>query len=500
MALASIIASDNKVPGTYIRTTFGAGARSAADSTKHVVLFGNKYATGSTMTVETEYDCYSIDEARALAGNGGELACMAEQALTANPGASIKLIAVTESAGTKANATVIIGGTTATTAGTVEVSVRGEIIEIGFAAGDAIAAIATAVRDAINNKTFWPVVASVSTATVTVTAKNFGPRGNFISLRTRIIESGTGITSTASATYLGSGATSDDPQTALDVEAALRRTFLACPYADSTQIAKFKSHVDAQDEPEVGNRKRVVFASHDTIANVTTLATGVNFQRVDCIWMRNSDMTPAEISAGICAFRAGQDSTQPRFNYDGVQIPGFKPHYNSADRPTNAQLKAALNNGITPLATVGAGDVAIVRGITSKSQDSSGKPDYRVLDWHKVTVIDYGADIFEIVYSDRFGGFAASDDAKDDKLPPDLVCTPKMVRDLVFEVLNAMEGSGSDSLGIIGGLLDLGSVERNAAQVIVELSKISQGRFNISSPVDVIELAHQFAHDIRQVG
>src|SRR6185503_8263351 len=129
--LTSVIASDNKVPGTYIKTTFGAGPRSAADSTKHVVLFGNKTSAGS-MTVETEYDCFSIDEARSLAGAGSELACMAEAALLANPGVSLKLMAVTESAGTKASATIIIGGTTATTAGTVEVSIRGEIIEIGF--------------------------------------------------------------------------------------------------------------------------------------------------------------------------------------------------------------------------------------------------------------------------------------------------------------------------------------------------------------------------------
>jgi phage tail sheath gpL-like len=500
MALTSIIANDNKVPGTYIRVSLGAGARSAADSTQHVVLFGNKTSDGS-MVVETEYDCFSIDEARSLAGNKSELACMAEQALLANPGCSLKLMAITESAGTKASATITIGGAaTATTAGTVEVSVRGRVIEVGFAAGDTLATIATAVRDAINNMTFWPVVASVASAVVTVTAANFGPRGNFISLRTRIIESGTGITSTASAGYLASGATSDSPATALAVQAGLRRKFLVCPYSDSTNIGSFKSHVDAQDEPEIGARKWVICATHETIANTTTLATGINFPRVQLAWMRNSDMTPGEIAAGVAAFRAMQESTAPRFNYDGVIIPGFLPHYSKSDIATNSQLKAALNNGITPLATVGAGEVNFVRCITTKSQDTTGKPDYRVLDIHKVVVPDYAADVFEVGYPDRFGGMAASDDPAEGKLPPADVATPSIVRDYVFEVLNALEGEGSDSLGIIGGLLDLGSVAANEKQVIVELSKISQGRFNINSPINVIELAHQFAHEIRQTG
>lgn len=489
MALPSIIPSSNKVPGIFLRVSLGVGPRSSGASPRQVTLFGTKLAAGS-MSIGVETDCFSEDEARALAGAGSELFLGAKSAIDANPGVQLKLIAVAE-AGTAASGTIVVTGP-ATSAGTVGVSVLGEEIEVAVASGDAATAIGAAIAAAINAKGDWPATAANVSGTVTATAKNLGPRGNFLALRARIIAgTGVGVTPPASG-YLTGGATSDDPQTALDVIAAVRRRYLVAPYSDATQLGKFRSHVDSEDEPLVGHRKHVIFGSVDTLANTTTLATGLNFPRMQCVWQEKSDLTPGMLAAAFAATRALEESIDTAHNYDGQVIPNLKPHYNKADIPIGSELDSALNNGITPLSTSDFGEVFIVRSITTKSKDAGGLPDYRVLDSHKVAVADELADRYELAFGDRYAGFKADNDPPEGKAPPPGVVTPAMCKDLAYEVQTAAEEND--------GLLASGSVEAHKGELVFELSNVSQGRFNGATPIDVIEHAHQFAVDVRQIG
>lgn len=489
MAITSIIDSALKVPGVFIRVSLGVGARAGGADPMYVVLFGNKTSSGS-MSVATEYDCFSEDDARSLAGAGSELFWMFKAANAANPGCAVKLMAVTESAGTAASGTITVTGT-ATSAGTIGVTVMGEEIEIPFASGDANTAVATAINTYVNYKGDWPVTSGVSTNVVTLTHRHKGPRGNGYRFRARVI-TGTGITLATSAAALTSGATSDDPQNALDAQLGVRRRFLVCPYPDATNIGKFKTHVDAQDEPDAGNRKLYVFGSIDTLANTTTLATGQNFTRGQVAWQENADLPPAYLAAALAAFRAGAESTDAAHNYDGEAIPGLKAHYDKADIPTSSELNSALNNGITPLTSTPSGEVVIVRSVTTKSQDSAGKPDYRVLDTHKVAVPDAFADDIELQLGDTFAGTKASVDPPEGQSPAPGVTTPAMVKDLLYSRLRNAE--------VNLGYLDSGSVDRWIDSLQVELSSTVAGRFNIVVPLDVVELAHQFAPDIRQIG
>jgi phage tail sheath gpL-like len=489
MTIASIIPSSNKVPGTYLKVSLGVGPRSSGASPRHVVIFGNKTSAG-TIVAATETDCFSEDDARTLGGPRSELFWLAKAAITAYPGVRLKLMAVTE-AGTAATGTAVFTGT-ATSAGTVGVTVLGEEVEVAVASGDTATVVGAAVATAVTNKADWPLTAANVTGTVTFTAANTGPRGNFLAVRARII-AGTGISVTPpSGGYLGSGATADDPQTALDAIAAVRRRYLVAPYSDATQLGKFKTHTDAEDEPLIGHRKQVIFGSLDTLGNATTLATGLNFSRMQCAWQEKSDLTPGMLAAGLAAQRAFQESVDTAHNYDGEVITGFRPHYAKADIPTSTELDSALNNGITPLSSSDAGDVFIVRSITTKSRDSGGLPDYRVLDTHKVAVSDEIADRFELGFADRFAGFKADNNPPEGEAPPPGVVTPAMCTDLAYEILNEAEDGD--------GLLASGSVEARKGEIIFELSTISQGRFNGVVPIDVIEHAHQFACDIRQIG
>lgn len=492
MALPSVISDANKVPGIYTLVSLGVGPRSNGDSPRIVALVGNMLSTG-TATVGVEYDIFSAEDAIPLFGAGSELHMMAAAALTAWSGVSIKCMAITESAGANASGTIVCAGP-ATANGTVGVSVLGEEIQVAVSSGDSATVIGAAVAAAITAKTNWPVTATASTGTVTVTAKNKGPRGNFLAVRARVLTyTGVAVTPPSSG-FLTGGTTSDDPQPALDTLATVQRRYLVSPYSDATQLAKFKSHLDAQDDPSIGHRRQCIWGSIDTLAGTTTLATGLNFPRMQSAWHYLADQPPSVLAAALAARRAARESSGPTgtgYNFDGEILPGIKPAFLASSRPNNAQLQSALNNGITPLLAADDGSVSVVRSITCKSRDANSNPDYRVLDTTKVSVTDEVADRVELVMGDRFVSFSASQEPPDGTTAGPGVLTPSMLRDVIYEVNVQAEADR---------LLESGTAEANKDKILVELSTTAQGRFNYVNPIDVIEGAHQFCGEIRQVG
>jgi phage tail sheath gpL-like len=482
MSLTSVISNSNKVPGIYLQVSFGVGPRSAGDAPRKVILFGNKTSAG-TLAAATPTQCLTKDDAATLTGIGSELYRMVVAALDVSSTVDLYVCVVAESAGTNASATVTYTGTS-TADGAQTVWVCGEPCVASVTSGDTVTTIAAAMKAAINAKTTLPVTADNSSGVLTVTAKHKGPRGNYISLRS--LSEATGITATTSASYLASGATTDDPQTAIDATDASHYTYLVSPYQDATQLAKFKTQVNAQAVPEVGLREQVIFGSIDTLANTTTVATGLNAARMQAVWVYNGDSMPCELAAAKAAFRADAEGADPSANMDNQIVVGMKVPVAEADWPTNAELVSALNNGITPLKPVN-GEMAIVRSITTRSQTSGGTADYAVLDVSKVTVPDYVADTLEANYS-TWDGFKLADDDADGAPPPTNVATPKLLKDWAFGLLKDIEADGH-----------IVNVDDLAASLVFEVSATA-GRVNAQVPVDVIEGLHQMAADVRQVG
>lgn len=489
MPMQSILAAGDKRPGVYTKVWLGVGLRATGDSTRHVELFGNKLPIGSAVA-NTEYDVYSEDDARSLFGAGSELHLMVKAAIAAWAGVTLKCIVIAESAGAAASGTIIFS-VIANANGTGYVTVLGEEIEFPITAADTPTIIGDNAIAAINAKGDWPVTATNAAGTLTVTARQKGPRGNYIAVRARV-SGGIGVLCAPPVGgYLTLGTTSDDPQTALDVIASVQRRYLVAPYSDPTNLTKFQTHVDAQDEPEVGHRKQMVWANLDTLANATGVVTGRNFGRGQCGWMYNSDLPCSMMAAGLAARRAAGESTSCAHNFNGETVGGLKAQYRVADRPNSSQLQAALNNGVTPLASADDGSAYIVRSITTHSRDTLGNADYRVLDTLKVSITDEAADRVETEFWDRYRTFNASQDPPEGEPSAPGVVTPSMCEDLAYEILTGMESEG---------LLESGSVERLKDQIIWELSTVSAGRFNGVMLLDAVEWANQFATSVLQVG
>lgn len=490
MPQTSVIDTANKVPGSYIRVSLGVGRRSPGAAPIKILLVGNKLST-APLAVNTPTPVYSKDDARTNTGAGSELFVGAAAAFAAYPNADVTLLAVAESAGTQASGTLTLTNGPATAAGTIEVWVSGRRAVAAIASGDTITTAAAAVAAAINAQTDWPVTAAAVAGVITVTAKLKGPRGNFIRMRS-LLTGGTGITHSATNALLSSGATSDDPQSALDAVASQRYDYIVGPYSDSTQVPKFETAVDSLAQPETGIRQHFWFASVDTLANTVTLSDAVNAKRGRLPWHAGAEETPFEIAAATAAMHANKLSADRARNLDGEVVTGLLPQYTAGDKPLNSELVSALNNGIMPLDHDGT-SVFVVRSITNYSTDSAGNPDYSVLDTAKTEVPDFIADALEQSWLSEFKGFKLDNDPSEGDQPDPGVATPSSVETWAYGILktHAAGGSGPHLLQNVDLFKDL---------IVAEIDAIAEGRMNLTVPVDVVERFHQLAADVRQNG
>jgi phage tail sheath gpL-like len=482
MPLSSVVDPAYKKPGSFFKVSLGVGERSASSGAKRVLCVGNK-TSGAPHPAATPVQVFSAAEAVTLFGAGSELHLMVTAAINANKSVELWCVVVAE-AGTAATKTLTFSGT-ASADGTVDVWVKGKRATAAVPSGSTATATAAAVVAAINAQTSWPVTAANSTGTVTVTAKNTGPRGNSISIRS--LASVGGITHTAVTGYMASGATMDSPTAALDSCQTRRFHLIAAPYYTATELGVFKTFIGAQAAPLEGRRSRVIACISDSVANTVTLTDAINVGRVEILATRNADFTPAEAAAAMAATVASARNIDPAANLDSVQVVGLPALYAQSDSWTASEENSLLNNGATPLVCVN-GEMRISRSVTSYHQDANNADDFSILDTHKVDVPDYVADDLQVNFGQAFNGFKLGVDNADGEPPAPKVATPLSVRDWILSRLRKQDGN------------ILVNVETLAPQLVVEADGSAAGRLNAYVPVDVIELFHQLAADVAQIG
>jgi phage tail sheath gpL-like len=435
------LGADDPVPGIYSEILFARGPASSAANVYSVLLMGNKTSAGSATanTViygpDTAVPCSSEADVISLFGTGSELHRMALRFWAINKSTPLYFIAVAESAGTQATGTLTIA-TTATGAGTLRIWVGDEFCDTAITSGDTATVIADAAVLSINAKTAWPVTAANVAGVITLTAKLKGPRGNSIRYGSQIIsQSSIATTSSPTAqTAMTTGATLDTWTTALTTILSQRYYYIVPAAEDGTSLGLVKAQIDSQALPITGIRQRMVAGCVDTIANAITLATGLNAARDEMPWMYLSDLTPAELAAHCAAaYSLGEAPVQFRLNWDfygdgANDIWGVKPARSAGAVPTRAQIKSALNNGITPIETLGSRSTRIVSRVTTRSLNGA-TADYRIRDAHKVTVCDRYADAAATKIGALMAGKSIGDDpAVGGKPPGPTVLTPRVVK------------------------------------------------------------------------
>jgi phage tail sheath gpL-like len=454
------LSANDPVPDTYVQINFGQGSSAGFGGQYDVVLLGNKLSSGSANPPSDGYiygpaepvSLNTEDDAIQLFGSGSELHRMFRKFVSINKTTSVYAVVVDESAGNQATQTLTItlsSGTNPAAAGTFRYyTVSDDFVDVGFSVADTTSTIASDLADNINAQTNLPFTALASTNTVTLTAKQKGTRGNWLRGFARVIGYGTNVVSSVStSTYFSGGTVADNNTAALAVLANSGRRFYYHVSAaeDVTNLGRLKAQVDTLSLPISGVRQRFVAGSVDTLANTTTTATSLNVARGELVWLEQSEFTPAELAAYVTAAYSlieTPDLTAGKLSFTGfgndpltaglwnVKAPlsGLSPSRNS--------IKAALNNGITPIKVEKGGRTSLVKRITTRSLNGSVS-DYRTRDSHIVTVCDFfGDDLKQITAEVCARKTLQPDPAPGGKFPgPDVMC-PTIYKNVVKKLIN----------------------------------------------------------------
>lgn len=495
------LADNDPVPGVYTAVQYAQGQASAGTTQYSAVLIANFGGAGSASAAtiygpDTIVQLQTEQDAINLFGDGYEAHRMWRAFTAVNKTTPLYVVTVAESSGAKATGSITITGT-ASAAGVVRVRVGGQVIDTGFASGDAATAIGTAVVNNVNGQTHLPVVAS-GTSAVTLTSKQKGPRGNDIRFSFQVVGTGTGVTLSSSAvSALSGGTTADDSTNALAAIANTRFYYQVSAAHDATQLAALSTQINSNAAPIPGIRCRGVAGSIDTLAATITLATGLNQALFEMVWQQNSDMTPAELAANNAAVYSLMEQSLGALhslNFDGFGNDAVTGPLWRVQSPSDgtivsrASIKSALLNGITPIGVSRGSSTYLVKRITTRSLNGS-VPDYRIRDAHKVTVCDRFADDASSEAALDFGGMTIGNDPGKGQVPPaPTILTPRVFKSMLMRLIDQYDATG---------LLQNADQIKADMQVVREVSPST--RISAIVPLQPIDIADQIGLVVNQV-
>ncbi|MEY5060545.1 MAG: hypothetical protein RIS45_466 [Planctomycetota bacterium] len=477
-----------------------------------------------TATVATPTAVASPEDADTYFGQGSEAALMCRAIFAQKKSADVTVCPVAEGgSAVKATATLLFANA-AGSAGVIRLIISGQqVADVAVASGQTAANIAADVAIAINRMGNLPCTAAVSTATVTLSAKQGGVRGNELGLSceltttttTASLNGGTTSTSlvrgrfgTGTAT---AGSVSDSVTNAL-AAVATGEYFIAAAHSDTTNAGLIKTHLATY--AGIAERKRqqaVMGLKTQSVATAVTFGQTVNATRIQIVYQRDTGSsvvdpwTPCtgELAASVAAARLYGDSTignggtvrgeiaYPAQNLDGVLLGGVSAPRISACAFIATEINQLLNAGITPLepSIANPGYSRVIKSITSYSLDTNGSLTRAVHDTSCVTVSDYAADRIENAVVAAYPNKNIAPDPTNYIAPPTAdVIYPSMVRATILAELDAMELEGL--IIDVAANRDGVQVEQNATTKTLIVGVI---------PTRVIPHFHAFAGELQQL-
>lgn len=509
------------LPEIAIAVQLGVGATPARNDYKPVLL-GNKVSAGLASN-GVAIEVYGPDHANTQFGARSELARDCRAFFKVAPRGRLWACPVAENGSGVAATAEILFATTAAANGAVRVRIGGKLLpEVTVTTGDTAATVAAAVNAMIAAyDEELPVTSGVSTATVTLTAANVGPRGNNIRVVCEVVPAGTVAVATTVALNGGTAATkvdgrlgagdgtagtdfvvgagADDFTAALAAVYAADFDFIGCACNDDTNRALVNTHATSASAIAEGRRRAAVCGSMEgTLSTVQADAVAANNPRFQIIHLKGAHNSTGEMAAAYLAAHIYGDGRLPGIaqytaaKQNALQLFPAIHAPEIADYLTSNEKRSLLASGVTALAPsrLYPGYVEVVRPVTTRTLAVSGATSFAVIDPSKVRVADEVAR--------RWGAFA-SEAYADKNLAPDptdpdntpsspYVVWPSAMRDDVLALLRQMEDEGK----LVG-------VNDHAADVAVSIDGSDNTVAIVVIPVAVIPHLHSVVTAVQQV-
>lgn len=153
---------------------------------------------------------------------------------------------------------------------------------------------------------------------------------------------------------------------------------------DATNLARLETQIDTKLGPLEGRLECAVGGLVGTMSASGSITQSTLNDSSFCMpWMEEGETPAEEIGAGIAAYRhlleSASNAMDPNQRYDDVLLEWIQPQEAPGKRPSRATLVAALNLGLTPLATRN-GKVYMVRAVTTRTLTDEGEADDGTID------------------------------------------------------------------------------------------------------------------------
>lgn len=511
MGLTGIDPSD-PTPAHRRELIVAAGKSAGGPPSYKVLLFGNKTAVGSE-TVDTLGEQIADDaDAEARMGTRSELYAMYRKFVEVDAGAQMFFIAVTEATGSAATVTFTFAGGPATGASTVKVEYHGETFEVAVAEGDTV----TNIRDAViaafpgadQGRLQGVASTGVGAGDVDLDYIHDGPRGTLVlenSARMTFTRS-VGVTVTKGAVTPG---TVEDTGDAAFAAAAAGEFYLwVFPWHATTAVTSSDNQIGegirgangvvTQALPINGKEQTVHVGLVGTQAQATAVATGAgaNSARAYFYHAENNDWSPAMLAAhNAGVFRSltvshpaqlGPVGAKGAVGYTSTDLTVYNvpDPFDKDDRPTLSEVRADLDNGVTPINFSPEGRAFIPRIITSRSQNANGDNDYRAREGHITPVADFFWNQVEQLYANNLQPIIA-DNLKEGQRPTARTTTPSQVTDIIQSVINDGVSSTPVGASFVGPYL-----APDKQQEMLDSVDVNKGVASFSAAVEINAVEH----------
>lgn len=464
-------------------------ANGTATGIRRALLVGQKLAAG-TANNNQPYIVASLAQAIGLFGRGSMLARMVEKYRANDTFGELWCIAVADAgAGVQASGTVTVTGT-ATAAGTLNLYIGGQRIQVPVLVGDTPTVIATAIVAAVTAALDLPVTAANVAGVVTLTCKWKGPTGNDITIQDSFAGSAGGESLPAGVTvaYSGSGlltAGATNP-TLTPVIAAMgddEYDFIAHPYTDTTSLDAFATELNDTTGRWSWNRQvygHAYTAQRGTLGVLVAAGQLRNDPHHSIAAIDVDCPNPAwEYAAAYAARNAvfiNADVARPTQTgvLTGILLPRQGKRFLFSER------QSLLTYGMAT-SYVNGGALRVERAVTTYQKNAFGQADVSYLDSETLHTSAYVLRRLRAIVTSKYPRHKLADDGTRFG-PGSAIVTPAVIRGELVAEYAKLEYDGV-----------VENAKAFAANLIVERASGDPNRVNVLYPPDYINQLRVFA-------
>lgn len=450
------------------------------------LLIGQKLAAGDA-AADVPILVSRSDEAKTRFGIGSMLTRMHETYRKNDAVGEVWCLPLADAgAGVAASGTLTVTGP-ATAAGTLNLYIGAQRVQVAVAANDVANTIAAAINTAINADTTLPVTSTVALNVVTVTARHKGTLGNAIKLQLNYRGSSGGELTPAGVAVaivaMAAGATDPTLTAALAAMGDEEYDFIIMPYTDSASLDALKTAMNDTTGRWAYNRQiygHVYTAKADSFANLVTLGTARNDQHASIAGYETGvPNTPWEYAAAYGARNAVFISADPARPTQTGELVGILPAP-AGSRFIMTERQTLLNSGIAT-SFYGGSSVRIERAITSYQKNAWNQADPSYLDSETMHTLAYVLRRLRYIVTQKYPRHKLANDGTRFGAGQAIV-TPSVVRGEILSEYAAME-----ELGIVE------NAKAFAKNLIVERNATDPNRLDVLYPPDLVNQLRVFA-------